>query len=50
MVERMAGVKSGNVILKKIFDFFVLRIVAASSRLESMFLKMPPMRMYANAE
>ena len=45
MVERMAGLTMGSVILNMVFHLGVSRIVAASSRLASMLRKIPPIRM-----
>ena len=40
----MAGFKIGIVILVKIFQRGIFKIVAASSKLASIFLKIPPIR------
>ena len=45
MVDKMAGLTMGSVILHMVFHLGVSRMVAASSRLASIFRKMPPMRM-----
>ena len=43
-VERIAGFTIGRVMRNIVFHFGVSRMVAASSRLASMFLKIPPIR------
>ena len=48
MVEIIAGATIGIVMRLKILNLLAFKIVAASSRLASMFLKMPPIKMYAN--
>ena len=40
----MAGVSIGMVTLKKVFHFGMFKMVAASSKLASIFLKTPPKR------
>ena len=44
-VDRIAGVIIGTVIFQKIFRFGVFKMVAASSRLLSMFWKTAPIIM-----
>ena len=44
MVDRMAGLTMGRVTRNMIFHLGVSRMVAASSRLASMFRKIPPIR------
>ena len=44
IVLRIAGLIIGSVIRNRIFHFGVSRIVAASSRFASIFLKIPPIR------
>ena len=44
-VLRIAGRTIGSVTRRKVFHRGVFRIVAASSRLASMFRKMPPIMM-----
>ncbi len=45
IVEIIAGATIGRVILLKILNLEALRIIAASSRLASIFLKIPPIKM-----
>ena len=49
-VERMAGMTIGMVTRRMIVARLALRIVALSSSVASMFLRMPPMSRYANGE
>ena len=44
MVDKIAGFTMGKVIRNMVFHFGVSRIVAASSKLESILRKIPPIR------